>query len=202
MTFFRAEPSPFPFRFEKTITDLKPPAVDTDSVTNFWTAYKGAADRHDAILVSKYVGDLDTSLLFVTTPMSRCMLLAPTEFCFCVRRLYSRPSPPRLSFRSFHNFNRIPQTLRIPSCFEYWNRTPRSVGPNRWLPSSISPSALSEPSPFSSLVCPSRYSWPLSRCWGNSGSCIPSHSRPEGISSKGGRVARLNLPHFRGGDCA
>ncbi|KAF9649361.1 hypothetical protein BDM02DRAFT_3094942, partial [Thelephora ganbajun] len=38
--------------------------IKTDPTTNFWTVYKKVADEHDNDLVSKYVGDLDTSLLF------------------------------------------------------------------------------------------------------------------------------------------
>ncbi|KAF9641888.1 hypothetical protein BDM02DRAFT_3177000, partial [Thelephora ganbajun] len=51
-------------RLEKAITGLKPPSFSVDPTTNFWTAYKKVADEHDNDLVSKYVGDLDTSLLF------------------------------------------------------------------------------------------------------------------------------------------
>ena len=47
----------------------------TDPTTNFWTAYKKVADEHDSDLVSKYVGDLDTSLLFVSTFMSLARLI-------------------------------------------------------------------------------------------------------------------------------
>ena len=167
---------------------MKPQEIGSDPATKFWAAYEKVADWHDPNLLSKCVGDLDTSLLFVSMFMSHYLFLASTEWCFCVRRDYSRPLPPRLLFRSFHCFNRIPQTLRMSSCSEYWNRTPRLVEPTHLLPSFIPPSALSEPSPSSSLVCPSHYSWPSSRCWGNSGSCIIFPSRPRGISSKEGRV--------------
>ena len=54
------------FRLEKAIADLKPVETRADPVTNFWTVYKKVADEHDNDLVSKYVGDLDTSLLFVS----------------------------------------------------------------------------------------------------------------------------------------
>jgi len=54
------------FRLEKAITNLKPAKIRTDPSTNFWTVYKKFADEHDNNLVSKYVGDLDTSLLFVS----------------------------------------------------------------------------------------------------------------------------------------
>ena len=53
-------------RLEKAITVLKPAKIETDPTANFWTAYKKVADEHDNELVSKYVGDLDTSLLFVS----------------------------------------------------------------------------------------------------------------------------------------
>jgi len=51
---------------EKAIKGLKPSEVQIDPTTNFWTAYKKVADDHDDGLVSKYVGDLDTSLIFVS----------------------------------------------------------------------------------------------------------------------------------------
>jgi len=55
----------FRFRFEKVVANQKP--TKTDSTKNFWTAYKKVADEYDDDMVSKYVGDLDTSLLFVGT---------------------------------------------------------------------------------------------------------------------------------------
>jgi hypothetical protein len=54
------------FRLEKAITNWKPGRIKTDQTTNFWTVYKNVADEHDSDMVSKYVGDLDTSLLFVS----------------------------------------------------------------------------------------------------------------------------------------
>jgi len=52
-------------RLEKAIANWKSGEVKTDSTTNFWTIYKKVADEHDNDMVSGYVGDLDTSLLFV-----------------------------------------------------------------------------------------------------------------------------------------
>lgn len=40
--------------------------IQTDSTTNFWTAYKKVADEHDHDLISKCAADLETSLLFVS----------------------------------------------------------------------------------------------------------------------------------------
>jgi len=54
------------FRLEKAIANWRPTRVETDPTTNFWTVYKKVADEYDGDLVSKYVGDLDTSLLFVS----------------------------------------------------------------------------------------------------------------------------------------
>jgi len=51
---------------EKAFSNLKLARVETDPTTNFWNAYKQVADEYDNDLVSKYVGDLDTSLLFVS----------------------------------------------------------------------------------------------------------------------------------------
>jgi len=61
---------------EKAITTLKPVKIKTDPSTNFWTVYKKVADEHDNDLVSKYVGDLDTSLLFVSTFTSLAYLIS------------------------------------------------------------------------------------------------------------------------------
>ena len=62
----RSESVPLRLRFEKAIADWKPDKIGTDPTTNFWTIYKKVADEYDNDLVSKYVGDLDTSLLFVS----------------------------------------------------------------------------------------------------------------------------------------
>ena len=56
----------FRFRLENAVADLKPPPDNIDPTTNFWTVYKKVADEHDNDLVSKYAGDLDNSLLFVS----------------------------------------------------------------------------------------------------------------------------------------
>lgn len=54
------------FRLEKAIIDSKPPATHVDPTTTFWTVYKKVADEFDDDMVSKYVGNLDTSLIFVS----------------------------------------------------------------------------------------------------------------------------------------
>jgi hypothetical protein len=61
---------------EKAIANWKPGRIEADPITNFWTVYKKVADEHDTDVVSKYIGDLDTSLLFVSvftllTPLIR-----------------------------------------------------------------------------------------------------------------------------------
>ena len=63
-------------RFENAIASLKPTKTKTDPTTHFWTAYKKVADEHDNDIVSKYVGDLDTSLLFVSRPSLSRVLFA------------------------------------------------------------------------------------------------------------------------------
>ena len=52
------------------IATLKPTKAETDPTTRFWTVYKKVADEHDNDIFSKYIGDLDTTLLFVSTFMS------------------------------------------------------------------------------------------------------------------------------------
>ena len=58
------------FRLELAIKNWKPASAETDPTTNFWTAYKRVADEHDHDMTSKYLGDLDTSLLFVSAVTS------------------------------------------------------------------------------------------------------------------------------------
>ena len=74
---FQTDTTLFLFRLEKAITDLKPPKINIDPTTNFWTVYKKVADEHDHDLVTQYVGDLDNSLLFVSalTPTTRLIPL-------------------------------------------------------------------------------------------------------------------------------
>ena len=64
------------FRLEKAIENWKPGRIKTNPATNFWTVYKRVADEHDNDLVSKYVGDLDTSLLFVSAFTSLARLIS------------------------------------------------------------------------------------------------------------------------------
>ena len=64
------------FRLEAT-GNRKPAKIKTDPTTFFWITYKKVADEHDKDMVSKYAGDLDTSLLFVSafTPPARLIHL-------------------------------------------------------------------------------------------------------------------------------
>jgi hypothetical protein len=69
---------------------LKPAKVKTDPSTNFWTVYKKVADEHDNDLVSKYVGDLDTSLLFVSIFASLARLIRLNQILLlCQAGLFS-----------------------------------------------------------------------------------------------------------------
>ena len=86
-----SELTAFRFRFEKAITSLKPTKLKSNPTTHFWTVYKKVADEHDNDLVSKYVGDLDTSLLFVSAFMSSHISFVSTRTC-CVRRVCFRLS--------------------------------------------------------------------------------------------------------------
>ena len=195
-----SEPTVFHFRFEKAIASLKPTKLKTDPATHFWTVYKNIADEHDNDLVSKHVGDLDTSLLFVSAFTSLRILLTSTKPC-CARRVYSRPLLPHLLSKLFLHSSRILPISQTPFYFEYYNKILRSVEPTRWHPSRISRSASSEPSPSSSQACPSHYSWLLSPCWGNSGSYIIPESRRGGTLSIEGRNARPSSRDSRSGDC-
>ena len=49
---------------------------------DFWTVYKKVADEHDNELVSKYVSDLDTSLLFVSPFMPLARLIRINQNLF------------------------------------------------------------------------------------------------------------------------
>ena len=62
----RTDTAPFRIRFEKAIANhCKPAAIKANPTTSFWSVYKKVADEHDNDMVTKYVEDLDTSLLFV-----------------------------------------------------------------------------------------------------------------------------------------
>ena len=75
---------------EKAIATLKPAKIKTDPTTNFWTIYKKVADEHDNDLVSKYVGDLDTSLLFVSMFTSlACLIRLNQILLLCQAGLFS-----------------------------------------------------------------------------------------------------------------
>ena len=80
---FRSEPIVFHFRFEKAIADLKPTKLKTDPAPDFWTAYKEVADKYDSDLASKYIGDLDITLIFVSVvPSLPCIIhLSQTMLC-------------------------------------------------------------------------------------------------------------------------
>jgi hypothetical protein len=95
-------------RLEGAIAKWKPGRIKTDPTTNFWTVYKKVADEHDTDIVSKYVGDLDTSLLFVSMFHLFRALFASTRSFFCVRRVYSRPSVPRSLSKSSRRSSQIP----------------------------------------------------------------------------------------------
>ena len=53
-------------RLEKAIANCKPEKVEPDPTTNFWTVYKEVADEYDNQMMSRYVTELDNSLLFVS----------------------------------------------------------------------------------------------------------------------------------------
>ena len=82
------------------MTGLKPTKLKTDPATHFWTVYRGVTDEHDSDLVSKYVGDLDTSLLFVSAFIFLHIPFTSTT-SFCVRRVCSQLLLPRLSSKWF-----------------------------------------------------------------------------------------------------
>jgi hypothetical protein len=96
-------------RLEEAITNWKPATVG-DPTTNFWIAYKGVADEYDNDLVSKYLGDLDTTLIFVSVLASLTRLIRLNHVIFCVRRVYSRPLLPRSSSNSLQPSSQIPPT--------------------------------------------------------------------------------------------
>ena len=90
------------------MASLKPPELKTDPSTHFWTVHRGVADEHEKDLVSKNVGDLDNSLLFVSAFMSLHTPFTSTA-SFCIRQVYSLLSLLRLLSKSSHNSSQIPQ---------------------------------------------------------------------------------------------
>ena len=65
------------------IKGLKPAETRPGPTTNFWTTYKKVARELDDDLVSKYVGDLDTSLLFVSAFVSLACLIRLSPVLLC-----------------------------------------------------------------------------------------------------------------------
>ena len=175
-------------RFEKAIASLKPTELEPDPATHFWTLYKKLADEHD--LVPRYFGDLDTCLIFVSAFTSFHIPFISTA-SFCVRRVYSRPSLPRLSSKSSHKPNQILSISQMSFSSKHYCRIPRLVTePTRWRPSRLSRPAPSEPNPSSSQAWPSHCLRLLSPSWGNSGSYTIPESRRGGTLSIEGRNAR------------
>ena len=192
-----SEPTVFHFRFENAVASLKPTKLRADPITHFWTFYKKVADEHDNDLVSKYIGDLDTSLLFVSAFTPSHILFTST----CARRVCFRLSLPRLSPKSFPDSSQIPPISQTPFYSEYYNKILRLVEPTRWHPSRLSRPASSEPSPSSSQAYLSHYLWLLSPSRGNSGSYIipePRHGETLSIEE---RSARPSSWDSRSGDC-
>ena len=113
-----SEPTVFYPRFEKAIASLKPTKLKADPATHFWTVYKKVADEHDDDLVSKYAGDLDTSLLFVSAFTSLHVLFGSTG-PYCVRPVCFRLSPPLSLSKSFLNSTWIPPMSQTTSSSEY-----------------------------------------------------------------------------------
>ena len=188
-------------RFEKVIAILKPTELKPDPATQFWTVYKEVAGEYDDDLVSKYGGQLDTLLIFVSAFTSFCTSFASIT-SFCVRRVYSRPSLPRLLFKLSLHSSRIPSISQMSFSSEYYNKIPHLVKPTRWHPSRLSRSASSEPNRSSSQAWPSHYWWLLSPSWGNSGSyTMPRPRRGETLSIEG-RNARKNSWGSGSGDCS
>ena len=77
-----AESAPLRSRLEKEIANYRPATVNTNPTTNFWTVYKKVADEHDNDMISKCVGDLDTSLRFVRASVSLARLVILNRILF------------------------------------------------------------------------------------------------------------------------
>jgi len=58
---------------------LKPAEIQADPTTNFWTAYKKVADEYDTDVASKYAGDLNISLIFVSASTFLACLIRPDK---------------------------------------------------------------------------------------------------------------------------
>ena len=81
-------------RLEKGIANRKPAGAKTDPATDFWTVYMKVAEEHDSGMVSRYAGDLDASLLFVSAFISLAHFIPLNQGLFRARRVYSRPLLP------------------------------------------------------------------------------------------------------------
>ena len=198
---FRSEPIVFHSRFEKAIAGLKPTKLKTDPAPDFWTTYEEVADKHDSELASKYIGDLDITLIFVSVITSPREPFISTRPC-CVRRVCFRPSPPPSSSKTFPHSSRIPQISQTSFSSEYCSKIPRLTGPIPWHPSQTSRPASSEHSPSSSSVYLAHYLCLSSRLWGNSGFIVTLESRHGGILPIEERNARQSVWDSRSGDFA
>ena len=68
---------------------MRTTTTKTDPSTNLWAVYKKVADEHDNDLVSKRIGDLDTSLLFVSTFTFPARPILPSQvFLLCQAGLF------------------------------------------------------------------------------------------------------------------
>ena len=127
-----SESTPSRLRLERVIASWKPTKIKTDPTTNFWTVYKKVADECDNDLVSKYVGDLDTSLLFVSAFSSLARLIrlnwtspvggfvlgrdfrihCPNHSCTPTKphRPDKRPAPPNIATEHLIRWNQPPGT--------------------------------------------------------------------------------------------
>jgi len=133
---------------------MKPAKIKTDPTTNFWTVYKKVVDEYDGDLISKYIGDLDTSLLFVSAFMS------------LARHIHLNGSSPVLGgfvlgryFRiHYPNHSRIPTKPRQPDKrpappntaaehLIWWDRSPGThlEHPDQYRQSSVHPLRQSVP---------------------------------------------------------
>ena len=95
--------------------------------TRFWTVHNKVTDEHDNNFISKCVGNLDISLLFVSAFTSLHIPFTSTA-SFCVRRVCSLLSLPGLSLKSLLESGQIPSISQMPFSSEYCSKRPRCQG--------------------------------------------------------------------------
>ena len=77
-------------RLERAVNNLRPERVESGPTADFWTVYEKVADERDGYIVTKYLDDLDTTLLFVSAfVILACLIWLNQDLFLCQAGLFS-----------------------------------------------------------------------------------------------------------------